>query len=91
MSKITKNEKRVAKFDKRREEGKTYKYQPIPYVKGTKEYNEERKNRAEKNVNHKTPLQNMTSIMRKLENQLAKERAARKERKDKRNSKVKTA
>ena len=90
MSKITKHEKRMARFAKRREEGKAYEYSPNPFTKGTKEYIQEEKRRSEKNVNHKTPLQTMASIMKKLDNQLAKERMARKERLDKRKVRTKT-
>lgn len=89
--KQAKHEKRMTKFAKRKEEGKAYEYTPVPFVKGSKEYNRESAVRAEKNVSRKTPLQNMTSIMRKLENQLAKERVARKEFIDKKKSRVKTA
>ena len=35
----------------------------------------EARKRAEKNVSHKTPFARWTSIMAKLENQLAKEKA----------------
>ena len=91
MSKITKHEKRMARFAKRREEGKAYEYNPNPFTKGTKEYIQEERQRAEKNVSHKTPLQTMASIMKKLDNQLAKERMARKERLDKRKVRTKTA
>lgn len=91
MNKITKHEKRMTRFEKRREEGKAYKYQPNPFKKGTYEYRLEEKRRSEKNVNHKTPLQTMASIMKKLDNQLAKERMARKEHLDKKKTRAKTA
>ena len=69
-----KEERRQARFAKRKEEGKGYTYQPIPYKKDTKEYFDKLRDRAAKNVSHKTPIQRFTSIMRKLDNQLAKER-----------------
>lgn len=69
------NEKRVAEFAKRREEGKAYEYKPIPYPKDSFEYHEERLRRAEKNVTRKTPVAKMRSIMAKLENELSKKKA----------------
>ena len=91
IAKQIRHEKRMAKFAKRREEGKSYEYSPNPFTKGTKEYIQEEKRRSEKNVNHKTPLQTMASIMKKLDNQLAKERMARKEHLDKKKTRTKTA
>ena len=65
---------REEKMNKRREAGKTYTYKPNPFKKGTWEYRMEARKRAEKNVSHKTPFARWTSIMAKLENQLAKEK-----------------
>lgn len=71
------HEKRLAYFAKRREEGKTYEYKPNPYPKDTNAYYEEKQYRAEKNIKHQIPLQKFTSIMAKLNNQLAKVRDER--------------
>ena len=76
-------ERRQAKFAKKREEGRAYEYNPIPYEKGTVEYAHEKLERAEKNVSKKTPVARFTSIMRKLDNQLAKEKIERKNNKEK--------
>lgn len=65
---------REEKMNKRREAGKTYKYKPNPFPKGSDEYYDEQYDRAHKNVSHKTPFARWTSIMAKLDNQLAKER-----------------
>lgn len=78
-----KEERRQAKFAKKREEGRTYEYKPIPYAKGTVEYAHEKLARAEKTVSKKTPVARFTSIMRKLDNQLAKEKMERKNNKEK--------
>ena len=66
---------REEKMNKRRETGKTYTYKPNPFKKGTLEYHMEARKRAKKNVSHKTPFARWTSIMAKLENQLAKEKS----------------
>lgn len=74
-NKILKQErakKREARFAKRREEGKTYVYSPNPYEKGTHKYENEAANRREKNESKKTELQIVTSILRKLQNELDK-------------------
>ena len=78
-----KEDRRQAKFAKKREEGRAYEYKPIPYAKGTVEYAHEKLARAEKTVSKKTPVARMTSIMRKLDNQLAKEKMERKNNKEK--------
>ena len=62
--------KLTAKFQKRREDGKTYEYKPNPYKPGTSEYNHEVIVRKEKNSNHKTEFQKWKSIFRKLDNEL---------------------
>lgn len=72
---------REQKMNKRREEGKTYTYKSNPFKKGTKEYRKEAKERALKNVSHKTPVARWTSIMAKLDNQLAIEREENKKEK----------
>jgi hypothetical protein len=76
-------ERRQAKFAKKREEGRAYEYKPIPYAKGTVEYAHEKLERAEKTVSKKTPVARLTSLMRKLDNQLAKEKMERKNNKEK--------
>src|SRR5574344_657539 len=78
-----KEERRQAKFAKKREEGRAYEYKPIPYAKGTAKYAHEKLERAEKTVSKKTPVARITSIMRKLDNQLAKEKMERKNNKGK--------
>jgi len=69
---------REEKLNKRREAGKTYKYKPNPYEKGTGEYFREKNFRARKTTN-RLPFAKWTSIMAKLENQLNKERTERAE------------
>ena len=73
---------REEKMNKRREAGKTYKYKPNPFPKGSDEYYDEQWNRSHKNVSHKTPFARWTSIMSKMENQLEAERKAAKEKKE---------
>ena len=73
---------REEKMNKRREAGKTYKYKPNPFPKGSDEYYEEQWDRSHKNVSHKTSFARWTSIMAKLENQLESERKAAKEKKE---------
>ena len=73
---------REEKMNKRREAGKTYKYKPNPFPKGSDEYYDEQWYRSHKNVSHKTPFARWTSIMAKLENQLEAERKAAKEKKE---------
>lgn len=77
---------REEKMNKRREAGKTYKYKPNPFPKGSDEYYDEQYDRAHKNVSHKTPFTRWISIMAKLDNQLAKERMEKSK-----NKKAKTA
>ena len=72
---------REEKMNKRREAGKTYKYKPNPFPKGSDEYYEEQWDRSHKNVSHKTSFARWTSIMAKLENQLEAERKATKTKK----------
>ena len=73
---------REEKMNKRREAGKTYKYKPNPFLKGSDEYYDEQWDRSHKNVSHKTPFARWTSIMAKMENQLEAERKAAKEKKE---------
>lgn len=68
---------REEKMNKRREAGKTYTYKPNPFPKGSDENYDEQYDRAHKNVSHKTPVARWTSIMKKLDNQLAKEKLER--------------
>ena len=78
IKKQKKHEKRIQKFAKRKEEGKTYKYEPNPYKEGTKEYIREQNERAEKNKSKKIPCQIWDSMMRKVQNVVDKEKALRK-------------
>lgn len=76
-----KHEKRIAKFTQRKEEGKCYEYKPNPYNKdGSRkeqfEFRQERRKREAKNVDHRLPLQKLTSMMRLLENEQSKQREA---------------
>lgn len=65
---------REERMAKRREAGKTYKYQPNPYKKGSREWVDEEFARAEKRKSHKFPYAKWTSTMKKLENELLKEK-----------------
>ena len=76
---------REEKMNKSREAGKTYKYKPNPFPKGSDEYYDEQWNRLHKNVSHKTPFARWTSIMAKLGNRLETERKAAKEKKENKN------
>lgn len=76
-----KEKRRQAKFTKKREEGREYEYKPNLYKKGTAEYQHEKNLRAEKNVDQKTPVARMTSIMRKLNNWLAEQEKLHKDKK----------
>lgn len=78
-----KEDRRQAKFATKRDEGRAYEYKPNTYAKGTVEYAHEKIVRAEKTIGKKTPVARLTSIMRKLENQLAKEKMERKNNKEK--------
>ena len=74
--KAERNEKRIAYFAKRREEGKAYEYKPNPYDpegsrKERKRYFAERKRRAEKNVDHRDPVSKWRSIMRRACNDVS--------------------
>lgn len=66
---------REEKMNKRREAGKTYEYKTNPYPEGSAEYNDERWRRAQKNVSKKLPLAQWTSLMKKLDNELEKQKA----------------
>lgn len=74
-NKLTVNEsredKRQAKFARKREEGRAYTYAPNPYRKGTNDYIIESIKRAEKSKSKKTPVAQWKSIMAKLDNELA--------------------
>lgn len=86
LLKQERNEKRIAKFAARCEAGKTYIYQANPYSKDSIMYVREATRRAEKNIDRRLPLQKITSIMRKLNNQLAKEMAENKVKKERKNT-----
>ena len=75
------HEKRMAKFAKRRADGKAYEYKPNPYKEGTVEYNRENAVRHDKCVNkRKTPYQRLRSFFDKLNNEISKaEKAAKRE------------
>lgn len=81
LNKIAKKEcakKREEYFAKRREEGKTYTYKPIPFEEGTREYWKERHKRAAKNVDHRTEYQRIKSLTAKLDNEIKAREAERK-------------
>ena len=67
--------KRMARFAKRREEGKAYEWKPNPFdpQKQPREFAEEVRIRAEKNVDHRDDVSKWRSVMRKLDNELAME------------------
>lgn len=65
--KKAKHEKRMAKFAKRREEGKSYSYKPNPYKEGTDEFILEENRRRVKNV-RPISIGKWDSVMRKLQN-----------------------
>jgi hypothetical protein len=74
------NQRRIDKFRKRREAGKSYVYEPIPeeIKNNPRALAEERYQRSIKNVDHRLPYQKWTSLMRKLDNELAEaEKAAK--------------
>ena len=72
------DKKRIARFAKRREEGKTYKYEPLtpPAEDATKMekqlYVRERNFRATKNEDHRTHWARNRSLLQKLQNELDK-------------------
>lgn len=68
---------REQKMNKRRELGKTYKYNANPFPEGTKEYYHEQAIRAGKNTSHKTRISEWKSVMAKLNYRLAKEKEER--------------
>jgi len=72
-----KHEKRMKKFAKRREEGKAYEYKPNPYKEGTEEYILEDNKRASK-TSSRLPISKFESAMAKLDNQIKKEKEAKK-------------
>lgn len=74
LSRQERHRKRMEYFAKRRAEGNNYVYKPITFAKGTEDYYEELHKRSRKNVSNKTPLQKITSIMRKLDNELEREK-----------------
>ena len=78
LKKQKRHEKRMQKFAKRKEEGKTYQYEPIPYKKGSAEYIREENIRSHKNDSKKTEYQIWDSIMRKVQNIVNKEKALHK-------------
>lgn len=69
-------EKRQAKFAKRKKDGKVYEYKPNPY-KPSKEcisYDVEKKVRWHKQNDGKLPIARFTSLFRKLDNTITKEK-----------------
>lgn len=70
--------KREEYFAKRREEGKTYTYKPIPYKEGTNEYWREKHKRAHKNVDHRTEYQRIKSLTAKVDSEIKVKEAERK-------------
>ena len=83
VKKKERHEKRLEKFRKRREEGKTYTYTPNPYEIGSQEYIKENNLRQKKNKTHKTDVAIWSSIMRKVNNVVEKEKALAKEKQEK--------
>lgn len=82
LLKQERNKKLIAKFAARRAAGKSYKYKPNPFGKESDKYIIEAKHRAEKNVDRRLPLQKLTSIMRKLNDQIIKDMADSKTKKE---------
>jgi len=82
---------RQARFARRKEAGKEYRYTRNPYDKKTQyeEWHEEDCIRKEKAKSSKLPLARWTSIMAKLDNQLAKDALVAKEREESRKNKRK--
>lgn len=76
-----KHEKRMAKFAKRRGEGKTYSYKPNPFKKDSEEYILEENNRRRKNI-RAIDIGKWDSVMRKLQNRRDKELELAKARKE---------
>lgn len=87
--KAARNEKRIAKFKKRREEGKAYKYNPERAkkklldagYKPNSEYYKDNELAIRKEVyggDHKTEISKRTSALRKLDNLLAAKKAEEK-------------
>lgn len=81
--KAERNEKRIERFKKRREEGKAYEYKPNPYdpsgkYKEKKKYRAECAARAEKNVDRRDPISKWKSIMRIVQNEVNQEEEERK-------------
>lgn len=76
-----KHEKRMAKFVKRRKEGKAYSYKPNPFETGTEKYILEENNRRRKN-NRPIDIGKWDSVMRKLKNRRDKELELAKARKE---------
>lgn len=79
-----KNQERIAKFAKRKEEGKCYEYKPNPYNKdGDKKeqnkYYREKRLRERKNVDHRLPISKLTSMLRLVQNDLDKKKEAAKQ------------
>jgi len=64
---------RLARFAKRKEEGKCYEYKPISAEKETAGYERESRERSGKNTNKNPEFQRWKSIMAKLENAIQKE------------------
>lgn len=67
--------KRQAKFAKRREEGKVYKYAPIPFAEGTPEYYSEQFARMIKSRSKKLEYARLESVFAKLDNWVNKQNA----------------
>lgn len=76
---LHKEEKRQAKFAAKRGTDKEYKYTPNPYEKGTPDYYAEQFDRAVKNNSKKLPIAQWDSMMKKLDNELEKEKEIAKE------------
>lgn len=82
--------KREERFRMRKEAGKGYTYKPNPYNPESEDKEErkafalEQKKRSEKNVDRRLPLQKMTSVLAKLDRNIAVQKAEDKLRSEKR-------
>lgn len=79
-------EKRQAYFKKKREEGRAYEYHKNPYDKKTQyqQWHDEDVERRDKAKSSRLPYARLQSVFAKLDNELAKERLAAKEKETKR-------
>lgn len=83
---VAHEESRQARFARRKEAGKEYKYRPNPYDKKAnyEEWHDEDIKRKEKAKSSKLPYARLQSIFRKLDNELNKQALMNKEKENKR-------